>query len=106
MISLKIKGRIIQKIPPKRLKHYCEPWYGFIPEKWHVTIAKPGVPIRKFKRFIYAMKRKERREEGLLYHVALDSCPYKKGDFVEFDVEEHVISTPLFIEKKKGGLKE
>jgi hypothetical protein len=102
-MSVTIRGRIIQKIPPKRLQWYVEPWFGFIPGKWHVTIVKPGVPFGSLRRFIYAnfTHRKKAREEGVFYRVALDSCPYKKGELVELDVEQHKVPTPLFV--VKGG---
>lgn len=101
-MTITIRGRVVQKIPPKRLDWYVEPWYGFIPGKWHVTILKQGVPKGGLRRFFYAnvTHRKKAREEGTIYHVALDDCPYKKGELVEFQVEPHVIETPLLVAKR------
>jgi len=101
-----IRGRIVQKIPPNHLAWYVEHWDGFIPGKWHVTIIKQGVPVGRIRRFLYCLWHRKEARAGIEFHVAMDSCPYKKKQLVELNVERHMIPASLYVEKKGGKIDE
>ncbi len=96
----RLRGYVIQIIKPEKLGHFIEPSHGFIDGKFHLTIIRPGVPKNRFKRFFHTFRNRNQMYE----HVALDSCPYRKGDWIDIEVENFYKKTRLLIEAKNRCL--
>lgn len=95
---MRLRGFVVQIISPKRIDSYLLPRdIPFVEGKYYLTIAKPGTPTNRIKRFIYWMKA---GRPDLYDTIALDSCPYKKKQWIDIEVKPFVLKTSLFVEGK------
>lgn len=92
-----MRGFVIQIIKPEDQGKYFEPMHGFIDGKYHLVVLKPGIPKNYFMRCLYCIWYRYKIED-IFDYVALDSCPYKKGEWVDLDVVPFYKKTDLFVE--------
>lgn len=96
---MKIQGRIIQIIPPDRQdKYVCQGDFDFIEGKYFLYLSAIDVPKSRTGRMFFKVRHARTWKKYFMY-VAADSCPYARGAIVEFDVEQYMKPTMLYITK-------
>jgi len=93
---MNLTGKIVKIIKPDEFEKYYEPTHGFIPGKYHLIVRKLNGPKNRVTCFFYYLFYKTDH----FAHIALDFCPYEKGDLIDIEVKPYYKKTDLFIEVK------
>lgn len=98
---MKIKGMIVQKIPPEKHKRYFRPESNVPGDKTILTVRKPETPNSRIKRFVESIRRNIKSLSGevedFYWNVAVDSCPERIGDEIELETEPHMVESGLLL---------
>jgi len=81
----KLKGRITQIISPGEISHYL--WrasHSFLKGKYFIVLEREDIPQNFIARFLHGLRH---LAENPYWNLLSDSCEYKVGDIVEFDVD-------------------
>jgi len=104
---MKIKGTIVQKVPPEQHKNYIQPWFDWPENKTILTVKKPETPNTWIERFIEAIRQKIKSRlgedvdvDGFYWTVAVDSCPEGVGNEIELETEPHMVESGLLLGRR------
>jgi len=103
--KFKVKGRILEIIPPKKHQDYMLPMHPHNKESpfygcYYLLITETDIPLDIFKSFFKRniWKLKDKKNKGkMTYTIVMKDCPYEVGQEVELEIKRYCEPTEIYI---------